>query len=274
MKVELFDRKLRDEYDMFISKISTIISFVLIFVSIPDNYKIKLICATVFVIFLVLSYIIKWRKSNQLQSISLKINKTNVNIRAGDIFETDGLKVISFNEYFDTIVDDVIIARGSLNGIFINEHIDSISELDESIASDEILKKNIICTDTSRSPGKQIKYRLGSIHKFNDYLLLAFTRFNSVNEATLTKKDYIQCLVNMWDEIDRTYAGYSVNIPLLGSGMAIRNFDCTEQELLEALIISLKLSRLRINDNISINIIIKEDKLKNTNLYKFLKFSD
>lgn len=46
--------------------------------------------------------------------ISLNIRGIKVNIRKGDIFKTNGWKVIAFNEYFDTQVDDVIIAHNTL----------------------------------------------------------------------------------------------------------------------------------------------------------------
>ena len=144
MKVCFFDKKLREEYWNSISIISTIISFVLIFVSVPDNWKIKTACAAVLVVVLVGLYIYKWKKANKLQNVSMKINKTNVTIKCGDIFKEEGLKVIAFNEYFDTIVDDDIISRNSLNGIFINSHISSVAELDKAISENEHLKKCIL----------------------------------------------------------------------------------------------------------------------------------
>jgi hypothetical protein len=46
----------------------------------------------------------------------------------------EGLKVIAFNEYFDTQVDERIIAQASLNAKVIREYCDcSVSELDAYI---------------------------------------------------------------------------------------------------------------------------------------------
>ena len=100
MKVCFFDKKLREDYWNSISIISTIISFVLIFVSVPDDWKIKTVCAAVLVVVLIVLYICKWQKANKLQYLSMKINKTNVTIKCGDIFKEEGLKVIAFNDAF------------------------------------------------------------------------------------------------------------------------------------------------------------------------------
>ena len=166
MKVCFFDKKLREEYWNSISIISTIISFVLIFVSVPDNWKIKTACAVILTGILIWIYIHKWKQANKLQYVSMKINKTNVTVKYGDIFEEEGLKVIAFNEYFDTIVDDEIISRNSLNGIFINSYVSSVEELDNAISTDEHLKECILTTNVDRVKGKQIRYKLGSMFKF------------------------------------------------------------------------------------------------------------
>ncbi len=70
-----------------------------------------------------------------------------------------------------------------------------------------------------RQVGKQIKYQLGSIFRWNDYFLTAFSKFDSKNRAYLDMDDYIKFSLKFWDEIDCFYAGRSVTIPLLGSGI-------------------------------------------------------
>ncbi|MCC9872603.1 hypothetical protein HK153_06800, partial [Streptococcus agalactiae] len=54
-----------------------------------------------------------------MRQVNIKIGVTTLIVKSGDIFEEDGLKAIAFNEYFDTTVDDKIIAKKSLNGQFI-----------------------------------------------------------------------------------------------------------------------------------------------------------
>lgn len=274
MKVNFFEQKLIKEYWSSVSAISTILSFVLIFISVPDNLKIKIGCAGVLGAVLILVYIKKWYAANNMRNVSIKINKTNVNIKCGNIFDERGLKVIGFNEYFDTIVDGQIITPNSLNGKFINSYIDSIEEFDKIIASNAHLKKCIFASNIEREFGKQIRYKLGTIFKYNDFLLLAFAKIDGDNRAQLGQKDFIKCLLNMWSEIDIFNNGYTINIPLLGSGMPIRSLGCTEQELVEALLTSLKLSGLRLNSNAKINIIIYGNSIKNIDFYKLLNYGD
>ena len=63
-----------------------------------------------------------------------------------DLFsEESDWKSIAFNEYYDTIVDDEIIAQSTLNGIFINRFFaDKVDELDKIIALDNHLSTKII----------------------------------------------------------------------------------------------------------------------------------
>ena len=51
--------------------------------------------------------------------VHLVINGMDVDIVVDDLFCTEGVKVIPFNEYFDIKVDDRVISKNSLNGIFI-----------------------------------------------------------------------------------------------------------------------------------------------------------
>ena len=41
-----------------------------------------------------------------------KVNGEKIIVKEGNIFEEPGKKVIAFNQYFDTTVDDEIIAKG------------------------------------------------------------------------------------------------------------------------------------------------------------------
>lgn len=73
-------------------------------------------------------------RAYQHRSYKTKINGKLVTIKVGDLFAESGWKVIPFNEFFDTQVDDVIIAHSSLNGIMIDEHIEGkIEELNTAI---------------------------------------------------------------------------------------------------------------------------------------------
>jgi hypothetical protein len=217
----------------------------------------------VIVIFAVMVFVValcKYVKSKR--GVTLNIRGIKVNISQGDIFLADGWKVIAFNEYFDTIVNDEIIAHNTLNGVFIDKYVEDLTDLQNTIAKAE---------DNPRfkrrtQKGRHI-YPLGRIITYKDYMLLAFTHFEN-NEAHLTQKDFEDCLRVMWAEICRTYANKPVFIPLLGSGMT--RFDGTPHksnfDLLRCMICTLRTSGENINQPITI--LLTEEAMQNMNIYE------
>lgn len=197
--------------------------------------------------------------------VQFKVNNNLVEIKVGDLFSCEGWKVIPFNEFYDTAVDDITISKRSLNGMFIENHVVDLNNLDSSIKSD---------AQTSLSPPKinesgKLRFELGTLKRFNgEYLLLAFSHFNALNEAHLTMAEYEQCLINLWREINRVYAGIPVYIPLLGSGLT--RFDESgwspnKQDLLKCMICTLRISKSSFTA--PINIVLTEEAYEEINLY-------
>ena len=89
-----------------------------------------LVIVGVFLLFWIIISVVKAFRADH--SITLKIKGINVKIEEGDIFESTDWKLIPFNEFFDTTVDDVVIARNSLNGKFI-ERLQDIDDLKRQI---------------------------------------------------------------------------------------------------------------------------------------------
>ena len=83
-------------------------------------------------------------------------------------------------------------------------------------------------------------------------------------------KDYIDFFINFWNELDIVYAQNSVSIPLLGSGITRfkEYIDITDQELLEIMIWSFKISRIKFNYPSKVSIIIDPRKKDKINFYK------
>lgn len=269
-KVKFFEPKILKEFGNIIGIISTIISLILIFVDIPNDKKI--ILGIMFIVFLVIIYVGIWIKNNYfLKRIELNINNCNFEIKEGDIFEQDGLKVIGFNEFFDTELGDRLISETTLHGIYLKKYIHNQSDkniLDNKILNDSHLSQNIIETNVQRFLGKTTRYKLGTIYKNDDFLLTAFSKFDDDNRAYLTKDYYIDFLLNFWQELDMIYSGKNIAIPLLGSGITRFNNGrkLTNQELLESLIFTFKLSNINFTSRISI--IIYKDTFDTINLFK------
>lgn len=272
MKVKLFDKNVRSEFWILFSVVSGILSFVLLFNIVPDQYK---ECLEVFGFLtfglLVLIYIAIWWKANRLTNININIQGSNVNVKCGDLFTEPSLKTIPFNEFFDTAVDDKIISHTSLNGLFINRFfMDNINELDKFIEENsdasDIVDKNF----QRQRGGKSVKFKLSTIFVYNDYIITAFSKFDEYNRATLTMPEYIEFLINFWDRVNRIYAQKSVSVPVFGSGITRikEHKNIADEDLLEIMLWTFKLSETKFKYPAKLTIVIHKDKISQINLFK------
>lgn len=190
------------------------------------------------------------------------VNGISVKIKVGDIFDEKGLKVIPFNERYDTEVDDVVIAHNSLNGKMIDNHIKDIEDL----------RAKIKLAKTDNSPfkptwenGKEI-YPLGRIIPYDEFLLLAFSHFNEKNEAYIGIGEYEKLLICMWSEIRRTYAARPIVIPLLGGGLTtiegIQEKNYTE--FIKCILCTLRSSKFQPKEGITI--VLTQDSIENIDM--------
>lgn len=249
-----------------------------LFNNLLSNYKIEIVIGSLS-LFLIY-YLYSWNKASRLKSISLNINDSKIEILEGDIFGVNNelredriLKVITFNEYFDTQVDDKIISRESLNGKFINNILNGdTNELDYTIENDTYLKRKRREINQNRKSEKKQKYKIGTVLEYKEkYLLTAFSRFNDENKAEITLSEYIEFLVGFWSELDRVYASRIIEIPLLGSGIIrFSNIGSriSNQELLEHMLWSLKISRVKFNYPSKIKIILNCESLDEIDLFR------
>ena len=190
-------------------------------------------------------------------------------IKAGDLFQQEGLKVIAFNEYFDTQVDDVIISSKTLNGIFIKEHLSApVEDLDRHIDSYDFIDGEYIEENTDRPQGKRKRYRLGTICMYDDYLLAAFSKFDDNNRASLTMPEYLEFLINFWDRVNSVYALRSVSTPIFGSGITrIKGHkSISDEDLLKILLWTFRISEMRFKYPARLTIVIHKDKIDQINL--------
>lgn len=268
MKVSICDRQLWLNYLSIISLISSILSLVLLFADIPKNVKNS--CFIGMIAILVILFFVLWGRANHMQRVTLKINDSEVVIEKGDIFYGEGYRVIPFNEYFDTQVDNGLISSKTINGQFLQKNSTAIRYIENQIDNDSAANSNIVREISNRVPGKKKQYKLGTIVKYENYFILAFSKFDDRNRAYLKMDEYISCLLHMWDECDRQYNGESITMPLLGSG--ITRFRChkniTDQELLEMILWTFELSSIRFRYQSKLRIVLTDDSLKNINLYE------
>jgi hypothetical protein len=267
MKISLFDKSLKRKFYDVLSVISLVISFVLIFFDIPSKYKV--ISGGVFVGLLIVIYISMWIGANRTKKLNIRINSSNIEIREGDLFKEDGLKVIAFDEYLDTELGNRgAVTEHSINGQYLKNVCEDISALDARMDENEHLNRHIYAVRPREEGMKEKKFLLGTIHQEGDYLLMAFARLDKYNRSFLNMKDYARCLIRMWNECDIIYQGEDIVIPLLGAGLTrFKNNDrITEQELLELLLWTFRTCHFRINSYAKLKIVLTKDTIKRINL--------
>ncbi|MDY6487122.1 DUF6430 domain-containing protein [Acinetobacter faecalis] len=266
MKVKFNDKRLTESFCVQISVLSAFATLILAFF--PISKENQILFGVIFFLSITILYLLDWVKANRLKSIEIKIEGSIVCVKEGDIFKEKELKVIAFNEYFDTQVDDQIISKSSLNGIYIKHFVNNPSALDKHIEDFPFMKSNILDVNNNRKAGKKQRYKLGTIVVHGDYLLTAFSKFNEANEAHLTMPEYLGFLINFWDQINTVYANKSVSTPILGSGITrIKGHKgISDEDLLKIMIWTFRVSEMRFKHPAKLTIIIHPDKLKDINL--------
>lgn len=254
MKQKFLDFNLiKEEWNIF-SIVSTIVGFVLAITGVPNNLNVAILIGFIILFILIYVLIFCYYKF-WCNHVELKIGKVDLNIKTGNIFNENGMKVIPVNEYFDTQVDDVIISQNTLHGMYIKEYLkyndlDSLnSKIEESLLNYEY-EENL-----HRLTEKKKRYPIGTTININDYILTALTKFDKENKAYLSMQEYLKFLNDFWNEINRIHNGRIINVPIIGTGISRINPVLSQQEYLEQIIWSLKTSSL-ITSKSKINIII------------------
>lgn len=269
-KVKFFDENLRKMFWKHFSAFSTVFGMAVVFLD-DALLKEKIYYPIGLAIISIIWYIALWLYVSNWKSIDIKIESTTISIITGDIFEQEGLKVIAFNEYFDTQVDDKVISKKSLNGIFIDTIVGSdLEKLDKHIKEYDFRDENILEKNTSRIAGKEQKYRIGTICVYDDYLLTAFSKFNERNQAYLTMPEYLEFLIKFWDEINVVYAQKSVSVTIFGSGITRikEHRNISDEELLKIMLWTFRVSETRFKYPAKLTIVIHKDKIDQINLFE------
>ena len=273
MKVKLFDGKVRNMAIGIIAALASIVSFLMGF-NLIEDVGVKKYVLLGFCVLSIVIYVAVLIYANSMNSKKLKIRETTINIKYGNIYNENGRKIIEFNQYLDTQVDDIIIAKKAPDGKFITKY--GKERIDKSINADKRLQSScIIDRDCKRKQGgKSIKYKLGTVHNFHvsdeeDFFLMAFSQFDENDQAFHTFESYISCLMNLWRELGKLYALKSIAMPLLGSGITrFIDGEKSKQELLELIVWTFKQSQINFKAPASLTVVLDENFKDDINLYK------
>lgn len=230
-----FSSNFSDEKNIIIARL---LSFVIIFIFTMVFYKLYL----------------HFRKS-----VKIKGHNYSIEVRYGDLFDSklsECQKVIPLDECFITKVgtNPSDVNEESLGGQYLLKYPISESDMEKLIIDADLKPER----SKSKYKGKT-RYASGTIVPRNDFLLMAFAKLDIDGLARLTKDEYNRCLLLLWDEINKYHMQKNVCIPILGSGVT-RDLDLTQQELLDIIIHSYKISAQKLKNPCKLIIVCKECK--------------
>ena len=207
---------------------------------------------------LVLSMIINGLFFHFRRSIRIKGRNYNILIKYGNIIkERAGKKVIPFDECFTTNVGSSPsdINPGSVCGQYLN--VNPINDVEMQALIDNA---QISPMESKSKYQHKVRYSSGTLVANGDDLLLAFAMLNEDGLGEFPSYDeYLASLSMLWKEIDKHYGQKDVCIPILGSGVTrIGDTSLTQQELLDIIIGSYKLSTCKIKSPYKLYIVCKK----------------
>lgn len=189
------------------------------------------------------------------QSVRIKGKNYNIRISYGDIFEMPSCKkVIPFDECFTTVVGSAPyqIKPTSVCGQYLTKY--PINNIQELINAAQVKPER----SKSKYNG-QVRYESGTLVPNGDHLLMAFAKLDENGLGRMSRNEYLDCLSKFWQEISKHYNQVDVCVPVLGSGITrLDDISLTQQELLDMMIASYKLSAHKIKAPRTLHIVCKK----------------
>lgn len=193
-----------------------------------------------FIGMLLVGLIVGLRKVWKPSKIQIKIANCNtvVEVVFGDLFEQNGLRTISVNDFFDSKLGKPVSDK-SLHGIFLQKcfggHPDSFDrQLVEQLS-------NAVGTNVVKSEGKDIRYPIGTTALINvnsdRYLLVALAKTDPATcKASADVTMMWDALHALWQRSRIECGGHPLNLALIGSGLS--GLGLPTRDLLNLIILS------------------------------------
>jgi len=187
------------------------------------------------------------------RKVTIKGKNYSITVEYGDIFKIKkAKKVIPFDECFTTEIgnEPYQINKDSVCGQYLLKN--TSLNIQNLIDGSNLTKKG-----KSQYCSKD-RYESGRILNNGEYLLMAFAKLDKNGLGRMTRKEYTESLEILWEEIDKYYGQDDVCVPILGSGVTrINDMPLTQQELLDIVIDSYRLSVKKIHNPAKLRIICK-----------------
>lgn len=184
----------------------------------------------------------------------------SIRVEYGNIFKKKKCKrVINFDECFTTHVGDKIadINPNSICGQYLTSH--------PNLNIQKLIDDANTTPARSKSHYQQkTRYDSGTVVPNGDDLLMAFVKLDNNGKGRFFSRDeYLQCLDLLWRELENNYNEKDVCVPILGAGTT--SFDggsgasISQQDLLDMMILSYKLSSHKIKAPHKLRIVCKKN---------------
>lgn len=193
--------------------------------------------------------------------ITIKGQNYSIKIEYGDILKKRNCKrVINFDECFTTHVGNLTadINPKSLCG----QYLAIYPKLDMP----QLIEAANIKPSRSKSKykGKE-RYDSGTVVPNGDDLLMAFAKLDEKGKGRFFSRDeYLECLDTLWKELENHYSEKDVCVPILGAGTTAfdsgEGASISQQELLDIMILSYKLSSHKIKSPHKLCIVCRKNK--------------
>lgn len=210
--------------------------------------------------YLLVSFIIALVIVYPKSKVKFDLNNTNtkVEIEFGDLFTSNGHKVIPVNDFFDSEIGQPV-SPVSLHGIFINRVLGGHSQILDSAVSAQL--SNSAIGTVQRIAGKTQKYPLGTTitipHNNDIYFAFALANSDSNCNASSSPELMMDALNGLWNNIRTNGNGIDVNLPLIGNGLS--RIGVPPNQLLQIILISLLKSAKERDLSSTIRIILTEE---------------
>lgn len=217
-----------------------------------------------------------WIQTVPKESISIKINPNlRIDVFKGDLFEQKNIVVIPVNEYFDTHVNDVIVAHNTIHGKFIDDNFrndeDALYEqIDTQIKT---IQDRLTVNDRIHAGSRSVRYPIGTCADIQvdgtTYVLFALTHFDHEDKAYLPKEEFAGAIIKLMNHLAAICNNRPVYMPLFGTGLSRLNE--THQRVLLFIIDTISFS-CPIAINAGLNIVVYPTDMAKVNLNKVEDF--
>lgn len=199
-------------------------------------------------------------------------------IRKCEAKAKNAIFVIPVNRCFDTIVDDVVVEKGSVHGQFVDyvtKELFPLEVLDEKIETTLKPYRFEVLSDSIKDKGKVQRYPVGTVAKIesvkgNIFYLVGLTAFVKKEDKILVDNaisfhDYLECLQKLVDYYNDDGRNLPIYIPTIGCGLA--RLGITIDDAIRQIVCIWKMNKKVIRN--SVNIVVYKKNFWNVHIMDY-----